>query len=111
MNCRFELVPETVNYAPGCVKTINEELARLGFSEAIFVTDKTVRPTSVVVDAVAELRDALGLTTRWDAIEDVSGADPPGIARDVEAEPALARVPNSFDPTAGDLEDAPPEIW
>lgn len=75
------------------------------------VVDDYEDPAAAVVEAVAGVRDSLGLPAQLRAIEDMSEGDLPEIARDVESDPTLGGLPDTIDPTADELEAVLREAW
>ena len=68
-------------------------------------------PAAAVVDAVAEVRDALDLPAR---IRDVEGTDRealPEVARDVVADSFMANAPADFEPSAAEIERVLDAAW
>ena len=64
-----------------------------------------------VVGAVREVRDALGQPTRLRDLPDVEAEDLPDVAAFVVDDPAMARGPEGFDPSADEVEALLRELW
>jgi len=64
-----------------------------------------------IVEAVTEVRDALGLPTRLRSISDMSEADLPSIADSVHSDGLMTMVPEGFDPSVEEIETVLREAW
>jgi alcohol dehydrogenase len=64
-----------------------------------------------VVDAVAEVRDDLGLPTRLRAIDGLARSDLGDVAERIVDDPLLATVPAGLDPTVEDVRDVLDAAW
>jgi alcohol dehydrogenase len=79
-------------------------------AEALGVED-AADPAAAVVDAVAEVRDALDLPAR---IRDVDGTDRdalPEVAQAVVEDSFMANAPADFEPTAAEIEQVLDAAW
>lgn len=65
----------------------------------------------VVVEAVADTRDALGLPSRLRTVEEAERADFPDLARAVVDDSFMAAAPADLDADAGDIEAVFDEMW
>ncbi|ELY37753.1 iron-containing alcohol dehydrogenase family protein [Natronorubrum tibetense] len=74
-------------------------------------TDSPEETATAVVEAVTEVRDALGLPSRLRSIDDLSEDDLPHIAVEVEDDVMMDNVPEGFEPTADELEDVLRNMW
>lgn len=82
-----------------------EELA-----EALSVESSAATATGVI-DAVTEIRDALGLPSRLRSIPDLSNDDLPAVAGAVAADSLLGNTPDGFDPTEAEIEGVLENAW
>ncbi len=82
-----------------------EELA-----EALGVESSAATATAVI-DAVTEIRDALGLPSRLRSIPDLSNDDLPAVAGAVAADSLLGNTPDGFDPTETEIEGVLESAW
>jgi alcohol dehydrogenase class IV len=64
-----------------------------------------------VVEAVVEIRDALGLPTRLREVDDMAESDLPDVAVDVHADGLMPYCPSGLDPTVEELEAVLREAW
>ncbi|MEF8777715.1 MAG: iron-containing alcohol dehydrogenase family protein [Natronomonas sp.] len=64
-----------------------------------------------VIEAVENVRDALGLPTRLREIDDMVRSDLPSIAADVYDDGLMPYCPSGLDPTIEELEDVLSEAW
>ncbi|MFB6171236.1 MAG: iron-containing alcohol dehydrogenase family protein [Haloarculaceae archaeon] len=64
-----------------------------------------------VIDAVAEVRDALGLPTRLSEVDDIAEDDLPHIAQVVHDDGFMASTPAGFDPSVADVESVLRDAW
>jgi alcohol dehydrogenase class IV len=64
-----------------------------------------------VVDAVAELRDSLGVPTRLRDLSETREEDLPAIAEFIADDPPMDRVPEGLEATAEDIEGVLCEAW
>lgn len=64
-----------------------------------------------IVEAVEEIRDALGLPTRLREIEDMSESDLPAVAADVHGDGLMPYCPPGLDPTVEELEAVLSRAW
>ncbi|MEF8842674.1 MAG: iron-containing alcohol dehydrogenase family protein [Haloarculaceae archaeon] len=103
------LVPHVLRYVFDRVDARRDLLARgLGVdTEGLSETETA----EAIVDAVVEVRDALGLPARLRELDPVDRADAPAIAEFIMEDAALARSPPGLDPTADELEDVIHEAW
>jgi alcohol dehydrogenase len=65
----------------------------------------------IVVERVAEVRDALGLPTRLRDVGDMSEADLPDVAADVAGDGFMSNCPAGLDPTIDELEAVLRAAW
>lgn len=66
---------------------------------------------AAVVDAVRDIRDALGLPSRLRDVEDMHEEDLPAVAEDVAGDPFVSNGPEDIDPTVADIEAVLREAW
>jgi len=64
-----------------------------------------------IVDAVTEVRDALGLPSRLGELDPVAEADLPAVAEFVVDDPAMGNAPRGLDADADDVERVLREAW
>ena len=64
-----------------------------------------------IVEAVTEVRDALGLPTRLRSIPDMTEADLPRVAESVHGDGLMAMTPEGFDPSVEEIESVLREAW
>jgi alcohol dehydrogenase len=79
-------------------------------AEAFGVGD-AADPASAVVDAVADVRDALGLPARLRDVDGPDREDLPAVAEAVLADSFMSNAPDEFDPTADDIEAVLDAAW
>jgi alcohol dehydrogenase len=65
----------------------------------------------VVVDAVADVRDDLGLPTRLRAIDGLARSDLDDVAERIVDDPLMGTVPAGLDPTVSDVRDVLDAAW
>lgn len=82
-----------------------EELA-----EALGVESSAATATAVI-DAVTEIRDALGLPSGLRSIPDLSNDDLPAVAEAVAADSLLGNTPDGLDPTETEIEGVLESAW
>ncbi|THE66012.1 iron-containing alcohol dehydrogenase [Salinadaptatus halalkaliphilus] len=66
---------------------------------------------TAVVDAVTEIRDALGLPSRLRTIDDLSKRDLPAVAADIADDVFIPNVPPGLEPTEAELEGVLRNAW
>ena len=66
---------------------------------------------TAVVDAVTEIRDALGLPSRLRSINDMYEADLPEVASDVADDVMMENAPEGLEPTEDELEAVLRDAW
>jgi alcohol dehydrogenase class IV len=64
-----------------------------------------------VIEAVEEIRDALGLPTQLREIDDMARSDLPSIAEDVYDDGLIPYCPSGLNPTVEELENVLSEAW
>jgi alcohol dehydrogenase len=79
-------------------------------TEALGVADPD-DPAAAVVDAVAEVRDALGLPARIRGVEGTDREALPEVAEAVVEDSFMANAPAEFDPTAEEIERVLDAAW
>jgi alcohol dehydrogenase class IV len=83
-------------------------------AEALGVDTEGMSPEAVgeaVIEAVTEIRDALGLRTHVRTVEDLPREDLPAIAEVVAADAFMWNCPEGFDPTLAELEAVLEAAW
>lgn len=73
--------------------------------------DSAEATASAVIEAVRDVRDALGLPKRLRSIDDLSKTDIPEIAVRVADDVMMENVPGGLDPTADELEEVLYDAW
>ncbi|AXG06995.1 iron-containing alcohol dehydrogenase [Haloplanus rubicundus] len=100
--------------APHVLRYLFEEVdgRRDLLAEALGVTAADADATaSAVVDAVADVRDGLGLPTRLRAIDGLARSDLDDVAERIVDDPLLATVPAGLDPSVADVRDVLDAAW
>jgi alcohol dehydrogenase class IV len=103
------VVPHVLRYLFGEVDASRDLLAEgLGIDPEELSDDEVAE---AVVDAVAELRDSLGVPTRLRDLPETREEDLPAIAEFIADDPPMARVPEGLDANAEDIEGLLREAW
>ena len=80
-------------------------------ASALDVADTGTDPAEAVIDAVAGVRDDLGLPRRLRDIDDVERSDLPSIAAAIRDDDLLGVAPEGIDPSADDIESVLDRAW
>jgi len=80
-------------------------------ASALGVADADTDPADAVIDAVAGVRDDLGLPSRLRDVDGVERSDLPSIAEAIRADDLLAVAPEGIDPSVDEIESVLDSAW
>ena len=88
-----------------------EALGVAGDDDAATAPGDDAATAEAVVDAVAGVRDDLGLPERLRSLDGLARADLDGVAERIVDDPLMATVPDGLDPTVGDVRAVLAAAW